>query len=86
LNTIGGVVSRWFPTESFFKDDKFGVKDDKFGVKDDKFGVKDDKFGVKDDKFGVKNASLIAVFSKKKIKRQLTECLKGYIVLLNSKE
>jgi len=79
LNTIGGVVSRWFPTESFFKDDKFGVKDDKFGVKDDKFGVKDDKFGVK-------NASLIAVFSKKKIKRQLTECLKGYIVLLNSKE
>jgi hypothetical protein len=79
LNTIGGVVSRWYSTKSFFKDDKFGVKDDKFGVKNDKFGVKDDKFGVK-------NASLIAVFSKESIKRQLTGCLKEYIVLLNSKE
>ena len=86
MNTIGGVVSRCFSTQSFFKDDKFGVKDDKFGVKDDKFGVKDDKFGVKNDKFGVKNASLIAVFSKESIKRQLTGCLKKYIVLLNSKE
>jgi len=58
LNTIGGVVSRWFSTESFFKSDKFGVKSDKFGVKSDKFGVKSDKFGVKSDKFGVKMATL----------------------------
>jgi len=55
LKTIGGVVSRWFSTESFFKSDKFRVKSDKFRVKSDKFRVKSDKFRVKSDKFRVKS-------------------------------